>query len=58
VDGKGKTVAIVYAQWNKAVIDALVGGAVAELERSGANVILQEVCRIRRLLVNAQLVHM
>jgi len=43
VAGKGKTVAIVYAQWNKTVIDALVSGARSELESSGAEVILQEV---------------
>jgi 6,7-dimethyl-8-ribityllumazine synthase len=45
-DGSNLRVAIVHARWNKAVIDALIGGAVRKLKESGVkdhNIVIQSV---------------
>jgi 6,7-dimethyl-8-ribityllumazine synthase len=43
LDGKGLNIAIVHTQWNKPIIDALAGGARAELERLGVTVHVHSV---------------
>jgi len=46
IDGSSLRVAIVHARWNKAVIDALVAGAVAKLKEQGvkdSNIVIQSV---------------
>jgi len=45
-DGSPLRIAIVHARWNKAVVDALVAGAVSKLKESGvkeSNIIVQSV---------------
>jgi 6,7-dimethyl-8-ribityllumazine synthase len=45
-DGSPLRVAIVHARWNKAVIDALVVGAIAKLKERGvkdSNIVVQTV---------------
>lgn len=45
-DGSSLRVAIVHARWNKAVIEALVAGAVAKLKERGvkeSNIIIESV---------------
>jgi len=45
-DGSALRIAIVHARWNKEVIDALVGGAVAKLKERGVkeqNILIQSV---------------
>lgn len=46
LDGSGLRVAIVHARWNKSVIEALVGGAVAKLKEAGVkdnNIVIESV---------------
>jgi 6,7-dimethyl-8-ribityllumazine synthase len=45
-DGSNLRIAIVHARWNKAIIDALVAGAVAKLKERGvkeSNIVIQSV---------------
>ena len=45
-DGSTLRIAIVHARWNKAVIDALIAGAVRKIKESGVkdnNIVIQSV---------------
>jgi 6,7-dimethyl-8-ribityllumazine synthase len=46
IDGSSLRIAIVYARWNKSVIDALIEGAVRKIKEYGVkdhNIVLQSV---------------